>query len=109
MPNNKVQIMKKMSVNLTDIRGQDMRQILAGVLEINEIAILLGQETKFGPHFSDGEIELEGFTVASRTDRKAKTARNAGGGTIIYVRNEIKFHGTKTQNIGKKYKFSKFV
>ena len=62
---------------------------------MNDVGVLLIQETKFNKNYTDGEISMSGFSVASRCDRFG----GLGGGSIIYVRDDIKYHGSKSHNL----------
>ena len=47
-----------MSVNARNLRGRDRRNILENIAEIEEILVLLVQETRYDSNFSDREVEL---------------------------------------------------
>ena len=101
-----VREMKAISFNLRSITSRDKRLALSAVLHANDTGILLGQETKLTEHFTDGEIAIPGYSVAVRTDRKAKKLKNAGGGTIIFIKDGISYHGAKSHNLGKNVQIS---
>ena len=90
-------LIKFMSVNARNLRGRDRRDILQGVAEIENVSVLLVQETRYDSNFSDGEVEIGGYSLASRSDRINKL----GGGAAIYVADNIKYHGSKRHHLCK--------
>ena len=90
-------LIKFMSVNARNLRGRDRRDILQGVAKIENISVLLVQETRYDSNFSDGEVEIGGYSLASRSDRINKL----GGGAAIYVADNIKYHGSKRHHLCK--------
>ena len=64
----------------------------------NYLDILVIQETKLDPSFSDEQFMISGYTKPYRLDRN----RN-GGGIIKYVREDIPSKEFKKHNFAKKY------
>ena len=84
---------------LREIRIKNVNRVIIGTLNINSLSskfeqlklimgnyidVLVIQETKLDPSFSDGQFVINGYKKPYRLDRN----RN-GGGVIIYVREDI--------------------
>ena len=97
---------------LREIRIRNINRVIIGTLNINSLPlkfeqlkliignyldILVIQETKLDPSFSDEQFMISGYTKPYRLDRN----RN-GGGVIIYVREDIPSKKLKKHNFTKK-------
>ena len=87
-----------MDITIHDLCSRSRRHLVEQMAIMNDVGVLLIQETKFNKNYTDGEISMSGFSVASRCDRFG----GLGGGSIIYVRDDIKYHGSKIHNLGRK-------
>ena len=91
-----------MTLNILSFRQLKKRRLFETMIIHEQYDIVILTETWFEPKFLDSFVGIDQFTIAARIDRKVNQRninKPPGGGVIIYVRNNIKFHAPTVKNI----------
>ena len=91
-----------MTLNICSFRLLKKRRVFETMIIYENYDVIILCESWFEAKFMDSFIGINQYTIAARIDRKVNQ-RNAnkppGGGVIIYVKNNIRFHAPTVKNI----------
>ena len=90
-------LLKFIEINACSLRNK--KNDLRDLAQAKDLKLISVTETWCKDWMSDGSLSLDGYTMY-RCDRKEANGGAKGGGTILYVRNDIEQRSCKALNTG---------